>query len=85
MDKHHDCGDVTMPRDAFEELLEEVAKRAVEKAFADAGVADAVKLAKRVDGISDKIINYVVAGLVGGVLLAIWSGVTALAKAKGGG
>ncbi|KJV25012.1 hypothetical protein VI06_19905 [Aquitalea magnusonii] len=75
---------VVLPREQFSELLEEAARRGAENALRDAGVDGAVRLAKRVDGISDKIITVLVGSIVLGLVTAAWSGIVALARLKGG-
>lgn len=75
---------VVLPREQFSELLEEAARRGAENALRDAGVDGAVRLAKRVDGISDKIITVLVGSIVLGLVTAAWSGIVALVRLKGG-
>ncbi|WP_137009615.1 hypothetical protein [Aquitalea aquatilis] len=75
---------VVLPREQFSELLEEAAKQGAEKALREAGVDGAVRLAKRVDGISDKIIATVVNSLVMGLMVATLTGIVLLFRAKGG-
>ncbi|MBM2883893.1 hypothetical protein B0T37_10375 [Chromobacterium violaceum] len=77
--------EVVLPREEFRELLEAAAKQGARQALDEAGVDDAVRLAKRVDGISDAILKALAGGIVVGLLAAIWAGVSVLAKAKGGG
>lgn len=80
------CNDaVSMSREEFRELLEEAARQGAANALHESGVADAVKLAKRVDSISDAMLKALAGGIVVGLLAAFWAGITVLAKAKGGG
>ncbi len=86
MDRHCECTEVvTMPREEFRELLEEAARQGAEKALIEAGVSDAVKLARRVDGISDAFWRAFIGLLVVGLGTALWQGMKAVATLKTGG
>ncbi|AUH51251.1 hypothetical protein KIF53_15260 [Chromobacterium subtsugae] len=76
--------EVVLPREEFRALLEAAAKAGARQALDEAGVADAVKLAKRVDGVADAVLKALAGGIVIGLLGAIWAGIVVLAKAKGG-
>ncbi|AOZ48857.1 hypothetical protein [Chromobacterium vaccinii] len=77
--------EVVLPREEFRALLEAAAKAGARQALDESGVSEAVKLAKRVDGVADAVLRALAGGIVIGLLGAIWAGIVVLAKAKGGG